>query len=252
MEKINQFSIQRLFLLMKRHSVMNAKTWLIGLGALSGILIIIALIQSYSNGFFDLESLVTIGTIFIFIGGFIVTSAAYNELHTPARGQFYLILPANTLEKLLSNWLLSSAVFVVVAFVLLSVVLGITTLLSSWVFNTDTAFFNPFTHDNLENMGVYVVVQSIFFLGALYFRKNNFIKTLLSVFVVMFGLSIILGFLGWVILGEFNHISDENLPESNFVFFTETLPQIARIIFWWLTAPFFLLVSYFKLKEREV
>ena len=252
MEKINQFSVQRLFLLMKRHSVMNAKTWLIGLGALSGVLIIIALIQSYSNGFYNLSTLVTLGTVFIFIAGFIVTSATYNELHTPARGQFYLILPANTLEKLLSNWLLSSILYVLAAFIILSGVLGITTLLSSWIFNTDIAFFNPFTNDNMEIMGQYIVVQSIFFLGALYFRKNNFPKTLLSIFVILFGLSILMGFLGWIILGEFNQISEENLPESNFVFFTETLPQIAKIIFWWITAPFFLLVSYFKLKEREV
>ena len=252
MEKINQFSIQRLFLLMKRHSVMNAKTWLIGLGAISGLLIVISVIQSYSMGIYQFSSLVSLGTIFVFIAGFILTSATYNELHTPARAQFYLILPANTFEKLLSKWLLSSILFVLAAFVLLSGVLGVTTLLSSWLFKTDTVFFNPFTNDNIETMGQYIVVQSVFFLGALFFRKNNFIKTLLSIFVVLFGLSILMGFLGWIILGEFNQVSDENLPESNFVFFTETLPQIAKFIFWWITAPFFLLVSYFKLKEREV
>lgn len=252
MEKINQFSLHRLFLLMKRHSIMNLKTWLIGFGAISGILIVSTLLQSFATGLFNVGSLSSTGISFIFIAGYLVTSMAYNEIHTPARGQFYLILPANTFEKLLSNWLLTSVIYILVAQVLLSLVLIISGLLSALIFSTQIEFYNPFTEAGFKNMGIYVVTQSIFFLGALYFRKNNMLKTLLSLFVIIVVISTVSGLFGWIILGESNQINEENLPPQGLELFTDTIPQIARVLFWGLTAPFFLIVSYFKLKEREV
>lgn len=231
---------------------MNIKTWLIGLGAISGVLIVIALLQSYATGFFNLESLLSTGITFIFIAGYIITSAAYSEIHTPARGQFYLILPANTFEKLLSNWLLTSIVYILVAHILLSIVLVIAGLLSSLIFSTHLDFYNPFTSAGLKNMGIYLVTQSVFFLGALYFRKNNLLKTLLGIFVIIIAMSLILSLFGWIILGNYNQINEESLPSQGMELFTVTIPHIARILFWGLTAPFFLTVSYFKLKEREV
>ncbi|MBW6478460.1 MAG: hypothetical protein K0B37_03460 [Bacteroidales bacterium] len=252
MEKINQFSVQRLFLLMKRHSIMNLKTWLIGFGAISGVLIVMALLQSLGSGTFNLDSLTATGISFIFIAGYLITSMMYNEIHTPARGQFYLILPATTFEKLLSNWLLSSIVYVLVAHIMLSLVLLIAGLLSAAIFSTSLDFYNPFTEAGFKNMGVYLVTQSIFFLGALYFRKNNMLKTLLSIFAVIVALGMIASLFGWIILGEFNQINEENLPPQGLEFFTITIPNIAKYLFWGLTAPFFLVVSYFKLKEREV
>ncbi len=231
---------------------MNLKTWLIGFGAISGILIVSTLLQSYATGFFNVGSLSSTGISFIFIAGYLVTSMAYNEIHTPARGQFYLILPANTFEKLLSNWLLTSVIYILVAQVLLSLVLIISGLLSALIFSTQIEFYNPFTEAGFKNMGIYVVTQSIFFLGALYFRKNNMLKTLLSLFVIIVVISTVSGLFGWIILGEFNQINEENLPPQRLELFTDTIPQIARVLFWGLTAPFFLIVSYFKLKEREV
>ena len=101
-------------------------------------------------------------------------------------------------------------------------------------------------------MGIYVVTQSVFFLGALYFRKNNLLKTLLSVFVIQAIFSIVMVFAGWLILGEFNQLNEENIPADTMYFFTVNIPEIARTVFWVVTAPFFLIVSYFKFKEREV
>lgn len=252
MEKINQFSIQRLFLLMKRHSFINLKTWLVGFGAISGVLIVISLLQSYSSGFFNLSALSTTGVTFIFIAGYLITSMAYNEIHTSARGQFYLMLPANTIEKLLSNWIITSFLYIIIANVLLIAILALASLLSSFLFNTGVEIYNPFTNDGIRTMGIYVVTQSVFFLGALYFRKNNLLKTLLSIFVIQMIFSSILALAGWLILGDFNQVNEESLPNEAVQFFTVNLPDIAKTIFWIVTAPFFLIVSYFKFKEREV
>ncbi len=255
MEKINQFSLQRFLLLMKRHSLMNAKTWLIGLGGISGVLIVVSLIQAYTAGSFNVEALSKFGIMLIFFGGLLITSMAYNEIHTPAKSQFYLILPATTSEKLFSHWLLTSIVYIIVAYAILSLVLGIASLLSALFFGAQMEFFNPFANENFMEMARYVVIHSVFFLGALYFRKNNLLKTLLTLFVVIMALSLFGSFVAWLVIGSGDfggNLSQDDLNPSTFRFLTETLPLLARIAFWGLMAPFFLLVSYFKLKEREV
>ncbi|MFN3556424.1 MAG: hypothetical protein ACK4VN_10705 [Bacteroidales bacterium] len=255
MDKINQFSIQRFILLIKRQILLNAKNWLVGLGAIAGILIIVSLLQSYLGKSFNLPAMVNLGITLIFVVGYMLTSGIYSEIHTPARSQFYLTLPATTAEKLFSNWAITSLLYVLISFILLSLSIALTSLLASLLFGTQTAFFNPFQPDYLKVMGVFVVTHSIFFLGSLYFRKNNFLKTVLAIFILVMALSMIGGLLMYLLFEPgLNNIelSNQQLDPAMQRLFEETIPQIARIIFWAVLAPFFVLVSYFKLKEREV
>ncbi len=254
MESINQFSAQRFTLLIKRYFVLNYKPWLIGLGALSGVLLLVSLINAYaSGGSFNFPLITSLGSVFIFIVGFMTTSSVFKEIHTPARGQFFLTLPATTIEKLFSHWFITSIAYILIANIILYLVLLFANGLSNLIWGMQWSFFNPFSIGNLELMGQYIVAHSLFFLGAVYFRKNNFLKTLLSLFALYVFLGIILGLSAWAIFGsggvlldgnEINHEMQLQL-ESNF-------KLINRIFFAGIMAPFCLLVSYFKFKEREV
>jgi len=254
MEKINQFSAQRFLLLIKRYLMFNAKTWLIGLGAVSGVMIVIGVIQAYVSGFnYQIAPLVTTGQVIIFIGGFVLTSMAYNEIHTPARSQFYLTLPATTTEKLFSQWLITSVLFVLLANVLLSVVLLIGNLIGNIAWSVPFDVFNPFSLANMEIMLIYIITQSIFFLGAIYFRKNNFLKTILSLFVIGTVLNIITVLFALLIFGTEGLQIESGMMDMQFsVWLEETFPIAMKILFYGVLAPFCLVVSYFKLKEREV
>jgi hypothetical protein len=255
MEKINQFSMQRFILLMQRYLMFNSKTWLIGAGAIAGTLIVIALLQTYfAGGRFNLAGLVNTGQTFIFISGLIITSMAYNEIHVPARSQFFLTLPATTSEKLLSHWLITSVLFIIIANVLLTLILLLPNLVAAAAWNSPISVFNPFTQANLRLMSIYVVIQSIFFLGAIYFRHNNFLKTILSLFVI----SIIVNIIGFIIMylafGATGFQGNNfELVDPDFAFSMERIfPLTMKIIFYAIIVPFCLVVSYFKLKEREV
>jgi hypothetical protein len=254
MEKINQFSVQRFLLLIKRYLLFNAKTWLIGLGATSGVMIVIGVIQAYVSQFnYQVEPLVTTGQVIIYIGGFILTSMAYNEIHTPARSQFYLTLPATTIEKLFSQWVVTSLIFVVVANILLSIVLIIGNLIGNLVWSVPFDFFNPFALANIELMLIYIITQSIFFLGAIYFRKNNFLKTILSLFVIGTALNIITVLFALLIFGTEGMQIESGMMDIKFTtWLEETFPVAMKILFYGVLTPFCLAVSYFKLKEREV
>ncbi len=254
MEKINQFSAQRFLLLIKRYLLFNAKTWLIGLGATSGVMIVIGVIQAYISDYgYNVSALATTGQVIIYVGGFILTSMAYNEIHTPARSQFYLTLPATTTEKLFSQWLITSVFFVLVANLLLSVVLLIGNLIGNIAWSVPFDIFNPFTKGNLELMLIYIITQSIFFLGALYFRKNNFLKTILSLFVIGTALNIITVLFALLLFGTDGMQIESGMMDMQFtVWLEETFPVAMKILFYGVLAPFCLVVSYFKLKEREV
>jgi hypothetical protein len=254
MEKINQFSIQRFFLLIKRNVIMNIKTWLIGFGAISGLLILIAQLQAYqAGGILDINAIATTGITFIFIGGYLVTSMAYNEIHTPARSQFFLTLPATNAEKLLSHWFLTSLLYIVIAYLVLFAILLLSSLITALIYGSGITLFQPFSSGNLKLMGIYMVTQSVFFLGAIYFRKNNLLKTILTAFVLMMFLSMWAGLAMWITFGT-SHFSPDNESFSPaFVNYMENvIPTVAKIVFWGIITPFFLTVSYFTLKEREV
>lgn len=254
MEKINQFSVQRFILLMKRYIIFNSKTLLIGLGALSGVMIFISLLQTYfAGGIFNLQALTQTGQTIIYIGGFILTSMVFKELHSPARSQFYLTLPATTSEKLFSSWILSSIGFIVAANVALSLVLLLSNGLASLIWSSSVGLFNPFSNQSIQAMSVFIVLQSIFFLGAIYFRKNNFLKTILSLFVISFIINIIVALFMYILFGQMGVGGNmENMPADFIITMESTVPKMARIAFYGIIAPLCLLIAYFRLKEREV
>lgn len=254
MEKINQFSLQRFILLVQRYLAFNHKTLLIGFGAISGIIIVVGIFTAYyANGFFNVQPLVSLGQVLIFVGGLAITSNAYKEIHTPARSLFYLTLPATTSEKLFSNWLITSLVYIIVANLVLMLVILIPNLIGMLLWSLPLNVFNPLGSENIRVMSIYMVIHSIFFLGSLAFRKNNMLKTILSLFVISMTINVILIFFAWIFFGQIGfHIEPDTVNSGLQTIITQTLPKVAEIIFYALIIPFCLLVSYFKLKEREV
>lgn len=254
MEKNNLFSASRFILLIKRFIILNIKTWAIGLAAATGLIILIAIAQAYLFGIsFNYNGLVNFGLVQIFIGGFIVASMAYKELNSPARSQFYLTLPATTLEKLLSHWFVTSILFIVVANILLAFAISLSSVFCNLIWGSAIEYFNPFAIANLKIMATFLVLQSIFFLGATYFRKNNFIKTVLVIFIISQILMVFMIIITFLLFKSGNPYMSENIINTEFqLVFESTFKNLVQIAYFGLLAPFCLLVSYFRLKEREV
>jgi hypothetical protein len=217
-------------------------------------MIVVSLLQAYfSTGYFNVSALVTTGQTFIFVGGFILTSMAYNEIHTPARSQFYLTLPATTAEKLFSSWFITSIVYVIVTNLVLWFVLLLSNSIAHLAWATPWDIYNPFAPTYTQLMAIYMATQSVFFLGALYFRKNNFMKTILSLFVISMIINVITVVFAYLIFGTPGIHTDMEAMDPGFGYsFMTTLPKIMKGLFYGVLAPFCLVVSYFTLKEREV
>ncbi len=255
MNKQSMFNIKRSMFLLYRQLCFSTNGLLIGFGAVSGVLVFI-LSMTLLFGHRGLDNNVYFGTIIptFFIMGYVFTSNIFSELRTPQRGYLFLMLPASILEKLLVPWLISSVLFVL-ASVAMIFLINILLLVISLIFlGNPVTIFNPCALPVLKMYAIYLVTQPIFVLGSVYFRRYNFLKTVLSLFVFILILGIYVTLAGKLIINHnFQGIHfEDGVPQHLEHFFTSVFFPAVKILFWGCIAPFFLIVSYFRLKEREV
>lgn len=253
--KNNTFSFKRLFLLGKRQVIANLTGMLIGLAAFAGTLLVINLLTVYFNPGIKLNLGVPFNLV-LFIGGYVFTSIIFAELHNPQRSIPFLTLPVSNLERLVNAWLLTAILYPIMVFLGFALVTALAYLILGASIPKGTFDF-LWSAMALRVFLSYLITQSIFLFGAVYFRKHNFLKTILSLFVIMVVISTFLGLVGYLLFGTFHFDSNEFVNNSAFSpgmekFFSETLVDIAKFAFYYLTVPFFLILTWFGIKERQV
>ena len=159
------------------------------------------------------------------------------------------------MEKLITKWLLSALGFVVAAYLGVQLIGVIGGYLSAILFGFDF-YMLPIDDTGFSTQAArYLVLHSVFFLGACTFRNHNFLKTLLAIFVVGSVVSIFTGVVAYLIPGEdimTNYAHLRSLEALNNSAFLQQLSQVREIVQWYVLAPFFIVVSYFKIQERQV
>ena len=254
METNDILSFKRLLLLMRRQILSGANGLLIAFGGFAGVLLIISLLVAYFNPP-ALSGLTVAYFSVMFLGGYIYTSSFYSELHQVQKSYSYLTLPVSLTERLLSAWLITAVLFPVFSVLAMSVIVLVANLLMNLTVEL-SPFQSVFSAQSLKLVGIYMVTQSVFLLGAAYFKKNNFLKTLLALFVISLIINAYTALLGWGLfrgVGNEMAMMDEQAvfqPFENLV--TQTFPAVFKFIFWYVTIPFFMVTTWFSLKERQV
>ena len=251
MENLNNFNVNRVINLLRRQFVMNAKVWTVGFLAVSGALLGISLMSVVlSGGFFNMKTYTSLGMVLFMVGGYVLTSRIFNELQTTKKNYFYLTLPARNDEKLLSVWVAGSLLYSVVALSALFIVSLIISGSASLIIGGNLNLFMPFSEDIIRAVGIYMVTQTIFLLGAVYFVKNNFLKTLIAILIVYLIFFVIVVILMHTVIRPMDFIGvGINFQENMFSF--KNLSSFLTYFFWIVPGPFFLFVSFLRLKERQ-
>lgn len=244
----------------------------IALGAITGVLLLNYLLSGIdANGSNRAVELFRSGgnttlhltyfALTLFIGGFIITSRSFVELHAKSRNHDWLMLPASPIEKFLGRLLLSSVgvgVGAVIYFFLFSLLgSGVHAL----VFGRAYPLFNPADGTVWLMVLHYIVLQSLFFAGAVYFKKAHFIKTVLVLTAFFFVLMLLVaGVARLVFWREFTQLtaggSIANLDFSPIQARLESaghvVSVISQVVYWAILAPVFWVFAYFRLAEAEV
>ena len=252
------FNSKRFFLLLRNDLLRNYRTMLISAGAVAALFFVITLPPIFfSPGSASTDFHLGLYPVLLFIGGFILSSSAFTEIHNSQKNTSFFMLPASIFEKMVSKLILTTIGYVlasVLLYYLLTVISsGIAVIFTGWSFPA----FNPFTKEILLGVAIYLVTQSMFLFGGIYFKKHPLMKTLFSQFTIAFGLSVFAflvvrivyrdSFHGMRFIDEFifnDMVSFERLGNN--------LATIFKYLFWVCFAPYFWILSYLRLGETEV
>ena len=196
---------------------------------------------------------------FLFGSGFIVTARAFQELDDAKAAGTWLMIPASTFEKFSSRLFLTSVGYVAGSMLVYFMVSLISKGLNQMIFEFSQPLFNPLDPWVRYNAALYLVLQSMFLVGAIYFRRFAYVKTIL--FLSLLSLVFLIGFFvmsKWILgdnirallSGEYL-ISWELLSMQWAGQIRDVLLFWLRIGFWGLLAPLCYVITYFRLKEIE-
>ena len=233
------FSFNRMINLIKREMVMQSKGIFWGLvGVFAGILC--SCIGSYPN----ISTFVCFSTVF-FLG--FTSFLAYKK---PALRAQSILLPATVQEKYFAN--------LIYEFILMPIAILITTYLGAmvgnvihfWLFGDEINLSYLFRIGNFDLSGVFMTLacMSILFFFSLFFKKNSFLKTAVSVFLYFFVVFIITVACIWIKQYYFvGHITS-----VSYSFPINDHHQYIFCIASSIISLFFLVLTYFRLKEERI
>jgi len=156
------------------------------------------------------DSIASPDFIFLLIS-IIISLDVFAKLRSSVGGIHYLMTPANTFEKFAATWLYST----LVTFVSVTIVYNLTHLicmaLGNVIYGFDMAIHFQSWSDIFKLFSWIMFVQSIYFLGSVFFKKNPAGTTTL----ILFAVSLIIGFAATFI---FEHYLKSSFEGSNFNF----------------------------------
>ncbi len=185
-------------------------------------------------------------------GGVILTSLSIRFFGHDLRRYQFLTLPASTLEKVLCVWLLTTVGWVVLFTMLYICYAWGLNIIGAWLFpSVSFETFEVFSSSNWLAIRYYMVVQSVFMLGAVYFKSYALPKTVLSllVFAILFGVCAVL-VMKETFMSE--HYCEGGTCELFDEVWKNPVWSLLMMLFWWILAPLSWFFSFFGLMEEEV
>lgn len=248
----NFLSINRLSLLIKKDCYLNSGTIWIALALITGLLLLGNLISP--RNIFVVNYAPTAFYWILFIGGIWVSSSAFKEAHSKIKSYAFFTLPSSTFEKFFSKLLLTALIFPIAALLVYSlfywIIAGIALLINGML----PPLFNPLQTYIFRTIWAYLVFQSIFFLGSIYFRNKVIIKTLLVMVIFSISISIVTAILGTLFarslfIGNIFYLPDLSVFTSQAARSFGNMVHLAILI----VLPLFCwLIAYIRLGETEV
>jgi hypothetical protein len=269
---MNQFfNLNRFNLLVVKHWADNKNRYGLSVLAFMGVLILWFLLSILTGDADPMGVDVQVISYFVLLfgAGTFYASQYFSELGSHTKGSNFLLVPASIFEKILCAVLYNIILFFVVftvAYYLVDMVMvtltnffidsGIKKASVANVFSLMNKEFNEGADFNL--LLVFFSIQSIFLLGSVYFSKYSFIKTIISGFVTCFIVFFLVYFLyEFLPKGEYSSpfLTSYRIHVDGDIHLIQLPGWLASLV-WFLVmyaiAPFLWIVTYYRLKEKQV
>jgi hypothetical protein len=244
-------SWRRLWLLMRSDAIADYRFVLTATASIAALVFISSLgAQSDAADFYEgwFAALVT-------VAGPVYTSLSFRELHDKTRNEAYLLLPASSLEKTLARLLRSTVGFVVYLLVLMMLSSVVNEGVKWLVLERTNPLFNPAALATWQAVGVFVVIQSMFFLGAAWFRRMHFLKTWLTLIAIPTVLGCVAIGVLWLFYGHMDLVLEENDVMNIYLAHQDTFDAMAvlgKLLLFVALPVFCWYVAWLRVKETQV
>lgn len=247
------FDITRFGFLLKLELYRSVRAALIAYVVIFGLLFFVGflpkIIFSRNEGTFAHDYNYVIALI---IGGFFLSSLAFRDLTSTLRRYHYLTMPASSLEKFVSMWLLTSLGWLLSFTLIYTVYTWAANGIGTVLFSRITFLrFDPLEGIPLRAMKHYFIWQGVFLAGAVHFKGNVFPKTLFTLVIA----ALVLVGCTFLIMGDLffsEHVCNDEYCEIVEKIGFHPLWSAIEIFFWWMLAPLCWGITYLGLKEKEV
>ena len=246
MHQSNVFSVARAWRALRADLHQQSRAVLVGTGAGAAI-ILVANVLSPAPAGSDFHA--AFFPLVLFAGGVLFTSSLFAELADKPRAHAYLTLPISMLERWTVRVLLSTVGYAAVALVAYFLVTLLGSGISQLIRGQSHPAFAPSPDDWRVVLG-YLVSSSVFLFGAVYFRRWNAFKVVMSLAGLFLGLALVAAGVSWLLFSEFTGDFDPLLARMPHVM--EAIETGARVFFWGIMAPLFWFLTWLRLRETEV
>ena len=195
--------------------------------------------------------------LYFLLAGCLLASLSFFRLQSKERATMYLSIPASQLEKFLSRWIISLPVYVVLGLLTYLIADGISGILAG-MSGIEWEHFQLFSKETWETLRVFILLHSLFMLGALFFKKYAPVTTPLSLLGIAVGFGFLTILIFRIVFWEFFEGWELRPPpatrpgEGLDNFARETGPILLKWIGFGALPVFFWITAYLKLTEKEV
>ena len=246
MHQSNVFSVARAWHALRADLHQQSRAVLVGTGA-GAAMILVANVLSPEPAGSDFHA--TFFPLALVAGGILFTSTLFAELTDKPRAHAYLTLPVSTLERWAVRLLLSTVGYAAVALAGYFLVTLLGAGISELIRGQSLPVFAPALDDWRIVLG-YLVSSSLFLFGAVYFRRWNAFKVVMSLAGLFLGLALVAAGASWLLFSEFTGNFDPIMARVPHVI--EAVEVGVRIFFWGIMGPLFWFLTWLRLRETEV
>lgn len=200
----------------------------------------------------------------ILMGIITLTGFSFIEFDSEKRSMSYLLLPATLKEKYLSRCL-----FTLFGYFILGMITYIILQYFVYHLNNSSIFYYQekfILFREVENpliyLNIYLLFHSIFIFGAVFYKKNSFLKTAISCFIIFAIFLLWMKLLHMIFIPEadvsffisidygFFYTSEKAF--NKFIEYKRTFSNVMSTIAFYIIPPILWVLGYFRLKEKEV
>ncbi len=246
------FDMHRVINHIKRDAVLVKSTIGTTLLVSAGLLFMLCVLAQLWDKKLDSDEFMGAFSFIYFISGSVLSFSFFREAHHAKANSLYFTLPISSFERISAVWL-ATAVLYTFVFSIMGILVGCMSIFfGSLFFGADFTLSALFSMGYWQAVAVYLTIQPVSLFGALTFKSNRIGKTLLFIVLTVLGFALF-NIMTYGLLNYGYDVFDGGPLRNQAMEKTESdLSILGKSLFVIISGPILLIVTYFKLVEREV